>query len=165
MERKFFVFWGERQNFPENLRMFGAKTFFFFWRTSEFYGKFTKFWSKEDLFFRRLLPRYIFGLEHSCPWPQKGLFSVGLSFALDFLVSVSSSLVSWTPPLVITLLCITAKSTVLLFVEEINQLLVIKHSSYIRISKIFPSFTVSFQKQDSVAFSLRHYKITISKTS
>ena len=46
------------------------------------------------------------GLEHSCPWPRKGLSSEGLSLALasDFFVSLAfaSSFVSSTPPLVRT---------------------------------------------------------------
>ena len=42
-----------------------------------------------------------FGLEHSCPWPQKGLSSEGLSLTSDFFVSLAltSSLVSSAPPL------------------------------------------------------------------
>ena len=46
------------------------------------------------------------GLEHSCPWPREVLSSERLSLALasDFFVSLASasSLVSSTPPLIIT---------------------------------------------------------------
>ena len=46
------------------------------------------------------------GLEHSCPWPRECLSSERLSLALasDFFVSLAlaSSLVSSTPPLVIS---------------------------------------------------------------
>ena len=48
------------------------------------------------------------GLEHSCPWPRECLYSERLSLALalasDFFVSLAlaSSLVSSTPPLVVT---------------------------------------------------------------
>ena len=42
------------------------------------------------------------GLEHSSPWPQKGLSSEGLFLALgsDFFVFLVSSLVTSTPPLI-----------------------------------------------------------------
>ena len=44
------------------------------------------------------------GLEHSYPWPRECLSSERLSLALasDFFVSLASSLVSSTPPLVFT---------------------------------------------------------------
>ena len=43
----------------------------------------------------------VLGLEHSCPWPQEGLSPERLSLASDFLfVSLASSLVSSTPPVV-----------------------------------------------------------------
>ena len=42
----------------------------------------------------------VLGLEHSCPWPRKGLSSERLTLALawDFFMSLASSLVSSTPP-------------------------------------------------------------------
>ena len=62
--RHFFP--GERWNFPENLRIFGAKDLFFFLITSA------------------LCP-WSLALEHSCPWPREGQSSEGLSLASDFL--------------------------------------------------------------------------------
>ena len=44
------------------------------------------------------------GLERSCPWRREGLSSERLSLASDFFVSLASSLVSSTPPLLITFL-------------------------------------------------------------
>ena len=55
----------------------------------------------EDLFcFWRTLAAVslVLGLEHACPWLQEGL-----SLALDFFVSLASSLVSSTPPLIIAI--------------------------------------------------------------
>ena len=52
----------------------------FFWRTPEFSGKFTKFWSEDHFSIVSLV--LIFGLEHFGPWPRDGLPSVGLSLAL-----------------------------------------------------------------------------------
>ena len=51
-------------NFPKNVRIFGAKTFFF-----------------RDHFRDVSL---VLGLEHFCHWPREGLPSVGLSLALDY---------------------------------------------------------------------------------
>ena len=44
------------------------------------------------------------GLEHSCPWPRECLSSERLSLASVFFVSLASSLVSSTPPLLMTIL-------------------------------------------------------------
>ena len=41
------------------------------------------------------------GLEHSCPWPRECLSSERLSLASVFFVSLASSLVSSTPPLIV----------------------------------------------------------------
>ena len=59
-----------------------------------------------DLFFQKtLVPVFLVlshGFEHFCSWLQEGLSSERLSLALgsDFFVSLASSLVSSTPPLV-----------------------------------------------------------------
>ena len=47
-----------------------------------------------------MLVSLVLGLEHSCPWPRECLSSERLSLASDFFVSLASSLVSSTPPLV-----------------------------------------------------------------
>ena len=73
-----------------------AKNFvkiFFSWRTLEFSGKFTNFWSK-DLFFSEITSALC-----PWPWPRKCLSSEGLSLDWNFFVSLASSLVSSTPPL------------------------------------------------------------------
>ena len=44
----------------------------------------------------------VLGLEHSSPWRREGLSSEGLSLASDIFVSLASSLVSSTPPLLKT---------------------------------------------------------------
>ena len=92
------------KNFKRCLLLENArKTFlkpFFIWRSPE-----KKF---EDLFFLRTLALVSLflglGLEHFCPWPRLGLSSEGLSLASDLFVSLAlvSSLVSSTPPLLLT---------------------------------------------------------------
>ena len=81
----------ECSNFVDRLK--NLFTNVIFWRSTEknFSGPF---------FRRTLAPVSLVlgrGLEHSCPWPRKGLFSEGLSLAL--------SLVSSTPPLTTTIIC------------------------------------------------------------
>ena len=58
-----------------------------------------KFFKTFFFFFLKNTFACVLGLEHSCPWPWKGLSSEELSLASDFFVSLTSSLVSSTPPL------------------------------------------------------------------
>ena len=69
-------------------------------------------WKKflKTFFFRRTLALVSLvlslGLEHFCPWPQEGLSSEGLFLASDFFVSLASSLVSSTPPLLFVIVIV-----------------------------------------------------------
>ena len=89
------VFPGKRLKFPENLRKFEAKTFFFLLENVWVFQKISVVWEWWPFFLE-----ITFAL---CPWPREGLPSVGLSLASDFLVSLTlaSSLESSTPPLLI----------------------------------------------------------------
>ena len=78
-----------------------VKTFFFFLEIA------WKIFVKTFFFWKALaLASLVLGLEHSCPWPRECLSSERLSLALasDFFVSLAlaSSLVSSTPPLLLT---------------------------------------------------------------
>ena len=85
------IFWGALEKFfgkrffVEIAWKIFVKTFFFFWRAL-------------------VLVSLVLGLglEHSCPWPRECLSSERLSLALasDFFLSLASSFVSSTPPLV-----------------------------------------------------------------
>ena len=66
------------------------------WRSPE------KSFLKTLFFWRPLAPVFLvlgLGLEHSCPRPREVLSSKRLSLASDFFVSLASSIVSSTPPL------------------------------------------------------------------
>ena len=87
----------------------------FYWRTPEktFEDFFFRSPEKKFLktfFFRRTLAlvSLVLGLEHSCPWPQEGQSSEGLSFASDFfcVLVLTSSFVSSTPPQLIFIVII-----------------------------------------------------------
>ena len=86
----------ELLKFCEALEKFFCKRFFCGDRLKNFC---------EDLFFWRALAlvSLVLGLEHSCPWPRECLSSerLSLALALDFFVSLASSLVSSTPPLLL----------------------------------------------------------------
>ena len=82
----------------ENGPVLGSKTAVFFELL-----KFCRLPEKifEDLFFQRTFALVFLvlslGLEHSCSWPRESLSSEGLSLALNFFVSLASSLVFSTP--------------------------------------------------------------------